>query len=634
MRLLDMLREEFILLNQHPANKTEVLMLLTEALERGGVLRDSMEFLLGVQQREREGSTGVGDGVAIPHARSQGVRVPALAAMTVPQGVDFHSVDGQPVHLVFLIATPPEKGSGTHLEALSRLAALLMQDSFREELERAGTPEEFRYIIGQAEQRQEALDAPQPQQKHPRILAVTACPTGIAHTYMAAEQLSQAAQRMDVSIKVETNGAAGVRDALTEEEIRACEGIIVAADVAVDVDRFRGKPVVFVPVRDAIRNPENLIRRILAGVAPNYEGGAVFGPHSAKQILHTLYRHLMNGVSHMLPFVIGGGLLIALSYLVDSLLAPGGPAESLGGNSRLAYFLKYEAGETAFRFMLPVLSGYIAKSIADRPGLLLGFVAGALAGTGGGGFLGALLGGFLAGYVMVFVKWALRFLPRAMEGAKNVLFYPVIGLLTVSALAVLVLDPPIAQVNAALDQWLDSLDALGTVALGAILAAMMSFDMGGPVNKAAYVFATASLVDVTGEAVASPLMASVMLGGMVPPLATAVATLLFRSRFTPQQRQAGVMNILMGLSFVTEGAVPFAAADLRVIPACMAGSAVAGGLSALFHCRLQAPHGGVFAIALIPNWPLYLLALTIGTLLSALIIGLMRRPLIPAEGQR
>ena len=339
MRLLDMLREEFILLNQHPANKAEALMLLTDALERGGVLRDSMEFLRGVQQRESGGLHRRGGRRRHP-PRAQPGRARAGARRHDGAGGRGLPLRGRPARAPRLSSSPPppEKGSGTHLEALSRLAALLMQDSFREELERAGTPEGFRYVIGQAEQRQEALDAPQPQRKHPRILAVTACPTGIAHTYMAAEQLSQAARRMDVSIKVETNGAAGVRDALTEEEIRACEGIIVAADVAVDVDRFRGKPVVFVPVRDAIRNPENLIRRILAGVAPNYEGGAVFGPHSAKQILHTLYRHLMNGVSHMLPFVIGGGLLIALSYLVDSLLAPGGPAESFGGNSRLAYF--------------------------------------------------------------------------------------------------------------------------------------------------------------------------------------------------------------------------------------------------------------------------------------------------------
>lgn len=624
LQLLDLLREEFVLLNRRPASKNEALLLMTQALERGGVLEDSMEFLRCVLQREQEGTTGVGDGVAIPHARSPAVRVPALAAMTVPEGVEFDALDGQPVRLLFLIATPPEKGSGTHLEVLSSLAALLMESSFRETLERAGSPEEFRYIVEQAEHRKTASSPS--SEEFPRVLAVTACPTGIAHTYMAAEQLEKASARHGISVKVETNGAAGRRNVLTDEEIRACEGIIVAADAAVELDRFRGKPVLFVPVSEAIRHPDKLLFQAVSGEIPNYEGGVSTGLHSISRIAHTIYSHLMNGVSHMLPFVIGGGLLIALAYLVDSILAPDGPALTFGSNSALAYFLKEEAGEVAFGFMLPVLSGYIAKSIADRPGLVVGFVAGALAGSGGGGFLGALLAGFLAGYVMQLVKRMLRFLPAGMEGAKPVLFYPVIGLLAVCALTVLVLDPPISHANAALTYWLSSLDDIGTVALGVLLAAMMSVDMGGPVNKAAYVFATASLVDAAGNPVSSPLMASVMLGGMVPPLAIALATVLFRSRFTTRQHQTGMMNFIMGLSFITEGAIPFAASDLRVIPACMLGSAVAGGISAYFRCTLQAPHGGIFVFALVPNWPMYFVALAAGTLISALALGLMRHP--------
>lgn len=630
MQLLDLLREDFILLNQRPSTKREALLLLTQALERGGVLEDSMEFFRCVWQREQEGTTGVGEGVAIPHARSAAVRGPAVAAMTIPEGVDFESLDGQPVHLIFLIATPPEKGSGTHLEVLSSLAALLLEDSFREALERAGSTEAFRYAVEQAEHRRDAGqrrdDGP------PRVLAVTACPTGIAHTYMAAEQLEKAAARLGIPVKVETNGAAGLRNALTDEEIRRCDGIIVAADTAVDVDRFRGRPVIFVPVSEAIRRPAKLLQLAVSGEVQNYEGGASFRQHSVKRIAHTVYSHMMNGVSHMLPFVIGGGLLIAMAYLVDSILAPDGPAATFGQNSPAAYFLKKEAGGVAFGFMLPVFSGYIAKSIADRPGLMVGFVAGALAGSGGGGFLGALFAGFLAGYVMQLVKWLLRFLPSEMEGAKPVLFYPVIGLLAVSALTLLVLDPPISHVNAALSSWLSSLDSIGTVALGVLLAAMMSVDMGGPVNKATYVFATASLVDAAGAPVSSPLMASVMLGGMVPPLAIALATLLFRSRFTVRQRQTGMMNFVMGLSFITEGAIPFVASDLRVLPACMIGSAVAGGISAGFRCTLQAPHGGIFVFALVPNWPMYLLALAAGTLVSALIIGFMRRPNQGKEG--
>ena len=632
MQLLDLLREEFVLLNRHPATKNEALLLMTQALERGGVLEDSMEFLRCVLQREQEGTTGVGDGVAIPHARSGAVRVPALAAMTVPEGVDFESLDGQPVRLLFLIATPPEKGSGTHLEMLSSLAALLMEDSFRDALLRAGSPEAFRYTVEQAQRRHEDAAPAAPEKDLPRVLAVTACPTGIAHTYIAAEQLEKAAARLHIPVKVETNGATGRRNVLTEEEIRACEGIIVAADAAVELDRFRGKPVLFVPVSEAIRRPEKLLQTALSGELANYEGGASYRQHSIIRIAHTVYSHLMSGVSHMLPFVIGGGLLIAMAFLVDSILAPDGPAATFGMNSPAAYFLREEAGGVAFGFMLPVFSGYIAKSIADRPGLMVGFVAGALAGSGGGGFLGALLAGFLAGYVMQFVKWLLRFLPPEMEGAKPVLFYPVIGLFAVSTLTLLVLDPPISHVNAALSNWLASLDSLSTVALGVLLAAMMSVDMGGPVNKAAYVFATASLVDASGAPVSSPLMASVMIGGMIPPLAIALATLLFRSRFSARQRQTGMMNFIMGLSFITEGAIPFVASDLRILPACMVGSAIAGGISAASRCTLQAPHGGIFVFALVPNWPMYLLALAAGTLVSALIIGLMRRPDQGQEG--
>lgn len=624
MRLLDLLREDFILLNQKPASKKEAILLLIKALERGGVLEDSMEFLRAVWHREEEGTTGVGDGVAIPHARSRAVRFPALAAMTIPDGVDFESLDKKPVRLIFLIATPLEGGSDTHLEALSSLAALLLEESFRDALERAGSTEAFRYTVAQAQQRH---DAPEKgTNRLPRILAVTACPTGIAHTYMAAEQLGKAAGRLKIPVKVETNGASGRRNVLTDEEIRAAEGIIVAADAAVELERFRGKPVLFVPVADAIHRPEELLRSIEAGGIPIYGGGAAGGLQRLVRAAHTVYSHLMSGVSHMLPFVIGGGLLIALAYFLDSILAPDGPAATFGDNSPIASFLKTQVGEIAFRFMLPVLAGYIAQSIADRPGLMVGFVAGALAASGGGGFLGALLAGFLAGYVMLLVKKLFSFLPRGMEGAKPVLFYPVVGLLLVSVLTLLVLDPPISHVNAALSAWLSSRSSIGTVALGALLAAMMSVDMGGPVNKAAYVFATASLVDAAGEPVSSPLMASVMLGGMVPPLAIALATVLFRSRFSARQRQTGMLNFVMGFSFITEGALPFVASDLRFIPACMAGSAVAGGISAYFRCTLQAPHGGIFVFALVPNWPMYLLALAVGTLLSALIIGLLRRP--------
>lgn len=625
-RIFDLLQEDCILPGRRPASKEEVLEELAEALCRSGAVKDARELLRLLWEREAQGSTGVGRGVAVPHGRGGCVRRPALAAMTVPEGVDFGSVDGQPVRLVFLIATPPD-GKEVHLEALSTLAALLMDEKTCLELEQAATAAGFRQCLCRAEERlrrQEAAGGGKHTRHTPQVLAVTACPTGIAHTYMAARELEKTAARLGVSIKVETNGSVGRRNVLTEEEIRNCDGVIVAADAHVEMDRFLGKPLLLAPVSEGIHGAEGLIRRVVEKDAPIYRGGAVFGQGAARRLGHALYRHLMSGVSHMLPFVIGGGILISLAFLADSILAPGAPAESFGANSPLAYFLNKQAGSVAFGFMLPVLSGYIAKSIADRPGLMVGFVAGALAMRGGAGFLGALLAGFAAGYVMRLLELLLSRLPKSLEGAKPVLLYPVLGLPAVSALTMFILAPPVSRVNAFFTGWLSSLDSIGTVALGFLLAAMMSVDMGGPVNKAAYVFATASLVDASGGPVASPLMASVMLGGMVPPLAIALCTVLFRSRFTEKQRQAGMMNFIMGLSFITEGAVPFAAADLRVIPVCMLGSGVAGGLSAYFRCSLQAPHGGIFAFALVPNWPMYLLALVVGTLVSCLLLGLLR----------
>lgn len=625
MRISELLQKESIALGRKPQDKADAIGQMVELLAKSGSLEDKKKFKQAILERERLSTTGIGEGIAIPHGKSSAVKRAALAAMVVPQGVDFASADGAPVHLLFMIAVP-EEGAELHLEVLERLAAMLMDEDFRKRLTAAKDAAEFLHILSIEEEKRFAETA-EKQEYDYDVLAVTACPTGIAHTFMAAESLENKAREMGITIKVETNGSGGAKNVLTAKEIRAAKGIIVAADKNVEMQRFYGKRVLQVPVADGIRKPEVLLGKILQGEAPVYgEGKDVEMADGREEIRgrgKKVYRDLMNGVSHMLPFVIGGGILIAVAFLLDDYSL--NPA-NFGSNLPQAAFFK-AIGDAAFGFMLPILAGYIAMGIADRPALAPGFVGGFLAKEGGSGFLGALLAGFAAGYLILLLKKLFDKLPRSLEGIKSILLYPVFGILLMGLLIQLIINPPVAWLNEALYGLLARLGTGSRVLLGVLLGGMMSVDMGGPINKAAYVFGTASLASDEFQ-----IMAAVMAGGMVPPLALALAVFAFRDKFSEKERQSGVANLIMGACFITEGAIPFTAADpLRVLPACIIGSAVAGGLSMFFGCGLRAPHGGIFVLPVISHPFGFLAAVILGALVGMLLLGVLRKRIEPSE---
>ena len=641
MRIAELLKKESIELNGHAGNKEEAIDRLVDLMEAGGRLVSREGYKEGILARESLGSTAVGDGIAIPHAKVDAVKEPGLSAMVLPEGVDYEAFDGSSAHLIFMIAAPGD-GADLHLEALSRLSTLLMVPGFKDSLLHAETKEEFLQIIDRAESERfgtedgggkpEAVKTKAEKRRTGyRILAVTACPTGIAHTYMAAESLETKAEAMGISLKAETNGSGGAQNVLTAEEIREAEAIIIAADKNVEMSRFDGKPVLQVSVADGIHHAEELIRRALGGEAPVYRhhGGEAVQPgeRSNDSMGRSIYKHLMNGVSHMLPFVIGGGILIALAFLFDDYSVD---PSNFGKNTPFAAYLK-TIGEQAFGMMLPILAGFIAMSIADRPGLAVGLVAGLTARMGaifanpaGGdvnaGFLGALFAGFAGGYIVLGLKKAFSVLPKSLEGIKPVLLYPVVGIF-LAAVVTTFINPYIGMINDALSAFLNGMGGVSRVILGMILGGMMSIDMGGPFNKAAYVFGTAQLAEGNFE-----VMAAVMAGGMVPPVAIALCTTFFKKKFTEKERQSGLVNYVMGLSFITEGAIPFAASDpLRVIPSCIVGSAVAGGLSMAFGCTLRAPHGGIFVLPTIGNPFMYLAAVAVGAAAGCAILGCLKR---------
>lgn len=632
MRIVDLLSKESIMLNGTPKTKSEAIDMLVDLQVKSGKIADKAEYKKGILAREQMSSTAVGEGIAIPHAKSTAVKAPSLAAMTVPSGVDYEALDEEPSNLLFMIAAPND--GDIHLELLSRLMTILMDEDFRAKLIAAKNKDEFLKIIDDMEKEKypdEPKEAAAESKTGYRVLAVTACPTGIAHTYMAAEALEKAGKKLGITIKVETNGSGGAKNILTKEEIENCDGIIVAADKNVEMARFDGKKVISTQVSDGIKIPEKLINRIVSGDAPIYHhsGAAAESASSGNESFgRKLYKHLMNGVSNMLPFTIAGGIFIALAFLIDTIA--GAPQTGdFGTYTAAAKFFK-TIGDFAFNFMIPVLAGYIGKSIADRPGFLVGLVGGYLATKGstfaavGGdvpsGFLGALLAGFAGGYLMLGVEKLCDKLPKALNGIKPVLIYPLVGL-GIIAVIMCAVNPFMGMINTSISNLLNSMGSSSKILLGCILGAMMSIDMGGPFNKAAYVFGTAAIASGSYD-----IMAAVMIGGMVPPLAIALSTTFFKNRWTEEERKNGPVNYIMGLSFVTEGAIPYAAADpLRVIPACMIGAGVAGALSMAFGCTLMAPHGGIFVIAVIGNWPMYLLSLVIGSVVGMLLLALFKK---------
>lgn len=636
MRIIDLLSTDRIALGAQVSDKEQSIDKLVELQMAGGCIDDREAYRKAILAREEMSSTAIEQGIAVPHAKSDAVSAPSLAAMTLTQGVDYGAMDGQPSDLFFMIAAP--LNGDLHLEILSRLMVLLMDGEFVKALRSAADAQQFMAVIDRFEKKKYPQEVGGTEQKPVeekagyRVLAVTACPTGIAHTYMAAEALEKAAAQMNLSIKVETNGSGGVKNRLTAQEIEQADGIIVAADKNVETARFAGKKVLFVPVSDGIHKPQQLLEQIESGTVAVYEKekkAAVQQQEQGKESFgRQLYKHLMNGVSHMLPFVIGGGILIAIAFLLDDYSI--NPA-NFGMNTPLAAFFK-TVGGVAFDFMLPILAGYIAYSIADRPGLAVGIVGGYIAKVGNsfanisgenavsGGFLAALLAGFVAGYLVLGIKKLADKLPESMEGIKPVLIYPLFGVLLIGVFMFAV-NPTMAAINTGITSFLNSMGGSSKILLGCIVAGMMSIDMGGPFNKAAYVFGTASIASGNYD-----VMAAVMIGGMIPPLAVALATTFFKKKFTSEERKSGVVNYIMGLCFITEGVIPFAAADpLRVIPSCVAGSAVAGGLSMLFGCTLRAPHGGIFVFPVVGNVVGYLIALAAGSLVGMLLLGVLKK---------
>lgn len=637
MRVTDLLKNASIDLGANVKDKQDAISHLVDLMEKGGNLKDKAQYKKDVLAREASGTTGLGDGIATPHAKSAGVKAPGLAAMTIPDGIDFQSMDGNPARLFFAIAAP-DGGNDEHLMILSKLATMVMDPDFKEALIKASTKEEFLKIIddkedGKFQAPESANAAPVATADHIQILAVTACPTGIAHTFMAAESLEQHAKKRGISIKVETNGSGGAKNVLTADEIAKADGIIVAADKNVAMARFDGKKVVITKVADGINKADELIDKALSGSAPVYHakagesaGDAGGGGGENESIGRQVYKHLMNGVSHMLPFVIGGGILIAISFLIDgaSVDLNSLPPEERGNFGKItpaaATFMGI--GGASFGFMLPVLAGFISMSIADRPGLAAGFVGGALSASNGSGFLGALLAGFLAGFIVNWLKKALSVLPPSLEGTKPILFYPLLGVLIIGLICNFVIGPPVSGINEALKNTLANMDPSAKLVMGAVIGGMMAVDMGGPLNKAAYVTGVGLLADGNYY-----VIAAAMAGGMVPPIAIALCTIFFKNKFTKSEQKTTATNIIMGLSFITEGAIPFAAGDpLHVIPACVCGSAVAGALVMMFDCTLMAPHGGIFVVPTIGNPFGYLAAIAVGSVIGCAVLGLIRKP--------
>ena len=636
MTIRDLLAAESINLNGTPAGKTEALNQCIDLMAKSGKIADVEKYRKGVFAREEEGTTGIGMGIAIPHCKSDAVTKAGLAAMVVKDGVDFESLDGTPAKIIFLIAAPNTEDN-VHLQVLSKLSVMLMDEQFTNSLINAGSVDEFLNIIDSAEkakdEKEAAKEAKEPvevKKDDVFIVAVTACPTGIAHTYMAAEAIEKKAKELGYQVKVETRGSAGAKNVLTDDEIAKATGVIVACDTNVPTDRFDGKKVIECQVSDGINKAEELIKRIAAGDAPVFKAsGKKEASHSSiggkESIGHQIYKHLMNGVSHMLPFVVGGGILIAIAFLIDGFSVdlnslPADQRANFGTITQGAALFK-GIGGTAFGFMLPILAGFIAMSIADRPGLAVGFVGGSIAANGTSGFLGALVAGFVAGYIVNLLKKIFSKLPESLDGVKPVLLYPLLGIFLIGVIMQFVVEPPIGALNTAINNGLNGLNGASAVVLGVLLGGMMAIDMGGPVNKAAYVFGTASITAGNYN-----IMAAVMIGGMVPPLAIALATIFFKNKFTAEERKAGPTNFIMGLSFITEGAIPFAASDpLHVLPACVVGSAVAGGLSMAFGCTLMAPHGGIFVVPTIGNPLMYLVALVIGSFIACGLLGLLKK---------
>lgn len=682
MRIRELLKKEGIALGVKVDSKDAAIDYLIDLHAKSGNITDKAEFKKGILAREESGSTGVGEGIAIPHSKNAAVKQPGLAAMTVPDGVDYDSLDGQPANLFFMIAAP-EKGADVHLEVLSRLSMLLMDENFRAELLAAKNADQFLDICSKYEMEKFADELGEatedkkenaPEKTGYRVLAVTACPTGIAHTFMAAEALEKKGNEMGITIKVETNGSGGVKNRLTAKEIEECDGIIVAADKNVETARFDGKPVLFTKVADGIHKSEELINKVIDGkVSVHHESGKKAEEESAGGVGSQIYKHLMSGVSHMLPFVIGGGIMIALAFLIDTICGYGSTGGSnFGTCTPLSAFFKY-VGDLSMGLMVPVLAGYIAYSIADRPGLAVGFTGGLLASSGNAaiakyiwagaslspfqnfiakfgfvgegsgntvsGFLGGILAGFLAGYIVLLLKKMCSKFPQSLEGIKPTLIYPLVGIFLVGVLMVFIFNPLIGLINTGLSNMLTSLADKNLLALlGLILGAMMAIDMGGPINKAAYVFGSGMLstaADLVSAGASQSdaavqacyiSMAAVMIGGMVPPMGIALACKLFPKKFTKAERGSAVSNFVMGCSFITEGAIPFAAADpLHVIPCTLVGAGVAGALSAAFKCTLMAPHGGIFVFATVGHPLFYILSWVIGSVVTCLLLGLIKK---------
>ena len=634
MRITDLLDKRSISLTGAPTSKQEALDQMVELMIQSEKINDKEAYRKEVYRREEESTTGIGEGIAIPHGKGPFVTKPGLAAMVVKDGVDFDSLDGEPVHLIFLIAAPNTKDN-VHLDVLSKLSMLLMDENFSANLKNASTVEEFLQIVDAADDEKPDLNDQLAAQNNSmsegafKILAVTGCPTGIAHTYMAAEGLEKAARAAGCFIKVETRGSGGAKNILTDQEIKEADCIIIAADTKVPMDRFHGKKLIECQVSDGISKADLLVARAMAGDAPIYQAGnpsqASSSGSASGSIGHRLYMQLMNGVSHMLPFVVGGGILIALAFLIDGLCvdinALSDEARSAFGTITPAAATLKGIGDVAFGFMLPVLAGFIAMSIADRPGLAVGFVGGMMASAGKSGFLGALAAGFIAGYLILFLIKVFSKLPQAIEKIAPVLLYPLCGILLMGLIMQFCVEPPIGALNTALNTALTNMGGSSRILLGIVVAGMMAIDMGGPFNKAAYVFGTASMAAGNYH-----IMAAVMIGGMVPPCAIALATLLFKNKFTKEERESGPVNFIMGLAFITEGAIPFAASDpLHVLPSCMIGSAVAGALSMAFNCTLMAPHGGIFVVPVVGNALMYLLALIVGTIVGAVLLGVLKK---------
>ncbi|MCC8073238.1 MAG: fructose-specific PTS transporter subunit EIIC [Clostridiales bacterium] len=635
MRIIDLLKKEAIELNSSVSTKEEAVDKLISLHQKAGNLKDVNEYKKAILERENQGTTAIGEGIAVPHAKSESVKVPGLSAITLKKGIDYNAPDKKASDIIFMIAAPLD--GNLHLEILSRLMVMLMEAEFCQKLRSAKNADEFLKIIDEKEKEKypdEAENTQIKENKGYRILAVTACPTGIAHTYMAAEALEKAGERMGYPLKAETNGSGGAKNILTKKEIEECDGIIIAADKNVETARFNGKPVIKTSVSNGINKPEELIERIINKSVPIYKeenSGADFSDDETESAARKIYKHLMNGVSHMLPFVVGGGVLIALGFLIDTIAGNAAVGDTFGYTNPAASVV-FWIGKAAFAFMLPILAGYIAQSVADRPGLLPGIVGGYLATTGAtlssptgndsavSGFLGALFAGFVAGILVNILKKAFSWLPKSMDGIKPVFIFPLIGTLLIGVV-MLAVNPVIGLLNTGLSNGLTNLGETSKILLSVVLAAMMATDMGGPFNKAAYVFGTAAIADGN-----TWIMAAVMIGGMIPPISIAISTMISKNKWTDEERKNGAVNYLMGLCFITEGAIPYAAADpLRVIPSCMVGSAVGGAITALFGCACPAPHGGIFVFAVVDNPLGYLLALVAGSIAGALMLTALKR---------